>query len=339
MKEFLPGIFLLFIAMNFSGCAGMFKEHRADLTLSERCRAEALECEKTGELHKALLYWKIISAVNPEDEQVAEKLAQLKSAAESTADLHFKRAVGFYKKKSFSTAQKEFLTALRYNPDHHKALDYLKNRLAWEGCATYKVKKDDTLKDIAREVYRDSGKDFLVAYFMGLETTEKPVQGTIIKLPVLESRLSEQLLDVVKKLTEARDLFEEKNYEEVLVITGQILEYDSENKEAADLQNTSYYQIGKKLRTKRKYFESLEMFKKVDPGYEGVKESISAVNRTILKQAETHYRTGVDHFVNEDLERAIAEWEKTLLLNPEHQKAKRDIKDARNLLEKWKQIK
>ena len=58
-----------------------------------------------------------------------------------------------------------------------------------------------------------------------------------------------------------------------------------------------------------------------------------------MKQAETHYRAGVAHFVNEDLEGAITEWEKTLALNPEHQKAKRDIKDARNLLEKWKQIK
>ncbi|MBW2218850.1 MAG: hypothetical protein JRF40_05080 [Deltaproteobacteria bacterium] len=339
MKELLPSIFLFCIVMNFSGCAGLFKEHRADLTLSERCRAGALECEKTGELHKALLYWKIISELNPEDEQVAGRFAQLKSATENTAELHFKRAAGFYKKKSFKTARKEFLTTLRYNPNHQKALDHLKNRPAWEGCATYKVKEDDTLKDIAREVYGDSGKDFLVAYFMDLETTEKPVQGAVIKLPVLEPELSEQLLDVVKKLTEARDLFEERNYEKVLAITRQILEYDSENKEAADFQNTSYYQIGKKLRIKRKYFESLEMFNKVDPEYEGVKESISAVNRTMIKQAETHYRAGVDHFVNEDLEGAIVEWEKTLALNPEHQKAKRDIKNARNLLEKWKQIK
>jgi tetratricopeptide (TPR) repeat protein len=243
MKELLPSIFLLCIAMNFSGCAGLFKEHRADLTLSERCRAGALECEKTGELHKALFYWKVISNLNPEDERVAGKLAQLKSETENTAELHFKRAIGFFEKKSFNTARKEFLTTLRYNPNHHKALDYLKNRLAWEGCGPYTVKKDDTLEDIAREVYRDSGKDFLVAYFMDLETTENPVPGTVIKLPVLEPELSEQLLDVVRELTEARDLFEKKDYEKVLVTTGRILEYDSENKEAADLQNASYYQL------------------------------------------------------------------------------------------------
>ena len=40
------------------------------------------------------------------------------------------------------------------------------------------------------------------------------------------------------------------------------------------------------------------------------------------------------HFVNEDLKKAIAEWETALALDPEHPKARKDLENARSLLEK-----
>ena len=56
------------------------------------------------------------------------------------------------------------------------------------------------------------------------------------------------------------------------------------------------------------------------------------------KQAEVHYLQGVKHFLNEELNDAINEWEKTLTLDPEHEKAKNNIQNARSLLEKLKKI-
>ena len=65
----------------------------------------------------------------------------------------------------------------------------------------------------------------------------------------------------------------------------------------------------------------------------------SAVNKSIQKQAEAHYIRGVKYFLNEELQNAIKEWEKTLELNPSHGKAKKNIKNAKNLLEKLKKVK
>jgi tetratricopeptide (TPR) repeat protein len=339
MRESLQSLLLLGIAIQFAGCAGWLKDQHAKFPMSDHYQMEAMAYEDNGELQRALFYWRIVRELNPDDEHAAGRVAQLKAMMENMAEIHFKRAVVSYKKGSFETARKEFLIALRYNPTHKDAFDYLKNRLTDSAKTTYTVEEGDTFTDIARKVYRDPEKDFLVAYFMDGNTTAKPLQGAVTHLPVLEPELSEQLIDVVEKLNEARELFKDKDYEKVLTITEQILDFRSENKEAADLRNASYFQIGKKLRMKRKYSESLKMFNKVDPEYEGVKESISAVNRKMIKQAELHYRKGVKHFVDEDLEKAIEEWEKTLDLNPGHQKAKQDIENARILLEKWKKIK
>lgn len=326
--------------MHFSGCAGLLGGFLAnEASLAEHYRTRAVECEKSGELQRALLNWKVVGELNPEDGQAAEKVAGLRAEILSKSDIHFKRAVHAYKKGSFETARKEFLITLRYNPNHQKAIEYLNDTWAWQGHTTYKVKKDDTFKDIARTVYKDSEKDFLVAYFMGLDTRKRPPKGAVIRLPVLEPELAEQLMDVVGRLTEARDTFGDKDYEKVLEITGEILEYDSENKEATALKNAAYYQLGKKLKMKRKYLEAMKMFKQVDPDYEDIRESISAVQESLIKQAEIHYQSGVKHFVNEDLEAAIAEWERALMLNPEHEKARENIENARELLEKWKQIK
>jgi hypothetical protein len=53
-------------------------------------------------------------------------------------------------------------------------------------------------------------------------------------------------------------------------------------------------------------------------------------------QAEAHYRNGVKHFINEDLELAIEDWKHALELNPDHPKARQDIENAERLLEKLK---
>jgi tetratricopeptide (TPR) repeat protein len=53
-------------------------------------------------------------------------------------------------------------------------------------------------------------------------------------------------------------------------------------------------------------------------------------------QAEVHYAKGIRHFLAEELEQAIGEWEETLRLNPDHPNAKKDLQKAHRLLENLK---
>ena len=339
MKESLISILLLCTVLLFAGCAGPPKGRPLDVLVSEHCQTRALAYEKNSELQLALYNWKIVSKLSPEESRFAKRLADLQADSMRLAEKHFKMGATYFNRNNIKAARKKFLIALRHNPYHKGALDYVKNTLFGKGYVVYVVKAGDTIKDIARAVYKDSGKDFLISHITGLDAGERPVQGTTIMLPVLESELTRQLMDVEKELAKARGLFKLEKYEKVISFAHRILEYDPKNKEAVDLANASYFQIGKQFCLKGEYPRSLETFNQITPGYDGVQEAIAEAHGQMSKQVEMHYTIGVNHFVNEELIKAIEEWEKALALNPEHQKAKSDIENARSLLEKLKQIK
>lgn len=340
MKKILQNISMLSIIMLLSQCAGLPEAPQGvTVPLSERCQARAMEYEKRGELQMSLFNLRVASELRPGDREIAGKIADLQATIEKEAERHFEKGLAFYKDNSFNAARKEFLIALRYNPYHKEALDHLKNRLTGEGYTAYQVKEGDTPRSIARGVYKDPEKDFIISYFTGTDTKAKLVPGTILRLPVLEAELIREFIDIEEELLKAKDSVRTKDFEKVLSIVGKILEYDPENKDAADLANASYYEIGERLRVEKKYIASLKMLNRVSSGHEGIKEAISDVTECLRKEAEIHYRVGVTHFLNEELEEAIKEWEQTLALNPDHQKARKDIEDARSLLEKLKKIK
>ena len=337
MRRITLNFSMLCILIFLSGCAALPKAPWR-VPLSEPYQTKAKEYEKRGELQMALINLKIAGELEPGDSKIAGKIAGLQAVIEKESERHFQKGLAFYRSDFLEGARKELLIALRYNPSHKQAIDYLKNRLTGEGYTVYRVKEGDTLKSIARDVYKDPGKDFLISSLIDIDTQAKPVPGTVLRLPVLAPELAGAVIDVDKELLKAKDALRKKDFEKALAIIGKVREYDPENKNAADLADASYYQIGKKLSLEKKYIESLKMLNQVSPEYEGVKEAISQVNKHIRMEAEIHYRKGVKHFVNEELEEAIKEWEQTLVLNPEHQKARKDIRDARSLLEKLKKI-
>lgn len=437
MKKLLNISLLLIILFFFTGCAALLeflKEIPARISGKISAKAsestkvfsasiyleKALEYEKNDELQMALFHMKIAAVLNPGDQEIAERTADLQSTIDHIANQHFEKGVAFYKKNRFKDARMQFLVSLRYNPDHKEALDYLKNRLAPKEYINYKVKKKDTLNSISKKFYKDPGKDFLIVYFNNLKADTESVPGTMLELPMLESEFTKPSIDIHKELKKAEICLQEERYGAVLGITGKILKYDHLNKKAADLKNAAYYQMGKwlsrheqypeainllnkadseyggvkeaiqeainnelikgKIFLKEKryeevlavagnildydksnqaakdlinttycrkvkgliilknYTEALKVLNNADPGYDCVEKSISNVNKAIKKQAEVHYLQGVKHFLNEELNDAINEWEMTLTLDPEHEKAKNNIQNTRSLLEKLEKV-
>ncbi len=337
MKRLPKGVLIFCILLHFFGCAGILKDRPSDSQVAERCLTRALEYENKGELQKALYHLKIASTLAPEDEQTVARVLTLQATIGRKSEKHFKRGVALFKKDQIKKARTELLIALRYDPYHKKAIEFLKNRLLEKDWVLYEVKRGDTVETIALEVYKDSRMDFFVASFISVDR-KSPVPGSVIQLPLLVMESPFQPINAKAKLTEAQNFFKEKEYEKALSTVQEILAHDPESKEALDLKNISFFRLGKRLALKRKYPESLGMFKNVDPEYKGVKEAIFDVKSNIAKQVELHYRKGVKFFLNEDLESAVAEWGKTLALYPDHQKAKRDIENARRLLKQLEEI-
>ena len=438
MKKSINVILIIIIVSLFSGCAGpvvAFGDlgHKVPEKTSEKTQRnksvfhasyyqkKAKEYKHNDELQLALFFTKIAATLNPDDMEIVGKISDLKLTIDNKSNKHFKKGEKFYDQKKFEEARKQFLTVLRYNPDHKDALDYLKNRLIPKEYINYTFQKNDSLKIISNKFYKKPELVFLIAYFNNLKSDTEPEPGEILKIPILEPEFNQNSGDRRQDMILAKNLLEKKQFQEVVDISQKILENDPLNKEAIKLKNEAFYQIGIASSRQEKYFEAIDTFKKITPEYEGVNGAIQeaiqhelikaenllkekkydeskglaekilgydpsnaaakklitaslcqqgkdflirkkydealkvldkvdpsddcaekirlAVKKAIKEQAEAHYIQGVKHFLNEELQSAIKEWEKTLKLNPEHDKAKKNIKNARSLLEKLQKVK
>lgn len=377
--------------------------------------------QKRDKLQLALLFFKIAAALNPDDVVIVKNISDLKLTIDIISNKYFEKGKKFYIQKKFEKARNQFLTALRYNPDHQDALNYLKNMLISKGFINYTIKQNDSLAIISDKFYKDPEFIFLIEYFNNLKSGTVPEQGQILKIPVLDPEFIQSIGSHRLNMISAKNLLRKKRFQEVILLTQKILKNDPSNKEAITLKNEAFYQMGMKLNRQEKYFEAIDMFKQITHEYGRVngavqeaiqhaqlkaenllkenkfEESINlakkildydrsnsaakklidtafcqqgkyllirkkydealqvldnagadidcaekirlAVKRGIKEQAEVHYIQGVKHFLNEELKSAIKEWEKTLKLNPQHEKAKKNIKNARSLLEKLKKVK
>ena len=322
-------------------------------TFPEHYRKKAMEYEGTGDLYRSLQSWEIVRSFQTDDQEVAKKIKDLKVKLNSLADEHFNKGVSHYKNNDVRASRNEFLLALQFNPEHKVALEYLKDKLAGEDFRMYEVKKGDTLKEIARKIYDDPQKEFLIAYFNDMGKDAKLIPETTLRLPVLESIPKKKVTDTKETqtyqtyfkeipfdskeiLNKAQVYLKNKKYQEAISATETILQYDPTNRDALDLSEASYYQMANLFVQQKRYQEALEIFNHLEPAYKDVKESLAFVKR---KLAEEHYLKGIKYYTDEELDKAIKEWDATLALNPNHPKAKKDIENARGLLQRLKEIK
>ena len=316
---------------------------------AERYRNKARQEEQKGDLPKAIKNWEIVKSLLPADPEAGARIAALQTEKNAAAGHHFQKGVANFQNHSYPSARKEFLLTLYLKPDHAEALQYLKQKMAGEDSLIYPIKKGDTLKGLATKIYGDPKKDFLIAYFNGLKTDSRLEPPRVLIMPAPDFQLAKKFPDrtspepvpefdqEVKELLEkTRAACHQGNFPETAALTQKLLEYDPANKETHELMNTCYYQWGQKFSREKKYEEALRAFQRVDSGYRDVRILIAHHRKQL---AEIHYINGVTFFVDEEIEKAIQEWEITLSFDPNHPKAKTDIENGRNLLKKLEKIK
>ncbi len=149
-------------------------------------------------------------------------------------------------------------------------------------------------------------------------------------------QINTQAID--EKLEAAREHLRNKAWASVINVTEEILEQDPANDQAKMLFSNASYQLGKIFLDRGEAAKSIEILSRIEPSYEDTGQLLSLARARSKSQAETLYRDGVKQFINEELEKAITTWKKTLKLNPDHPKARQDIENAERLLEKLKAL-
>jgi tetratricopeptide (TPR) repeat protein len=142
--------------------------------------------------------------------------------------------------------------------------------------------------------------------------------------------------DLSEKLETARDYMKKKSYAGAIHMSEEILALDPDNQEARQVYNAGQYALGRQLLEQDENALAIQILSDVDKEFKDTKELMAQARGRLKTQAETLYRNGVKHFINEELEKAIECWQKALAINPMHFKARQDMENARRLLEKWR---
>jgi tetratricopeptide (TPR) repeat protein len=155
---------------------------------------------------------------------------------------------------------------------------------------------------------------------------------------IAKARSHIKQLAMEEKLSLAQKHLRNNAWESVLSTTEEILDHDPDNAQAKMLFSNASYNLGKKMLNRGDVAKAVGLLNRIEPSYEDTGQLLSLALARMKSLAETHYRDGVKHFINEDLEMAIKDWKKALELNPEHPKARQDIENAERLLDKLKAL-
>jgi len=178
-------ILLLALAV---GCAEIGKKSLAQL--AEEYTAKAQNYEAQGNIVEALEQYKLVLTVDPENQLAKEKSTAIEQELHKKAEEHYQIGLKFYNQGQYREARKEFLTALRYNPEHPEAKDKLTaTKKDIEQVSRYIVhtlQPDETISTLAEKYYGDYRKFHLIAEYNELEDATKVTVGQEIKIPVIE---------------------------------------------------------------------------------------------------------------------------------------------------------
>lgn len=172
-----------------------------------------------------------------------------------------------------------------------------------------------------------------------LDAAEKSVAAVPDDTPgksalVASLQASRQRYRTSRDLAQVRTHLEQGRYREGLDLAQRILDNHPDNPDARQLVTDARYRLALDRVKKNRFLDARDILAAADPDHASSMHLKARVHEQLLKMAQSHYRTGVKHFINEDLKAAIAAWEQALTCNPEHEKARENIDNARHLLKK-----
>lgn len=150
----------------------------------------------------------------------------------------------------------------------------------------------------------------------------------------------EKLLAAVKQKQLALDMqaaqrrFEENDFQGSLDLATAVLVQSPGNIEARLLAEEARYRLALDLFNRQHLIEARRVLEQADDEHApsiALKEAVTVRLKTL---AQRHYRSGVKHFINEDLKAAVSEWEKALECNPDLEKARENIDNALKIMQK-----
>jgi tetratricopeptide (TPR) repeat protein len=135
-------------------------------------------------------------------------------------------------------------------------------------------------------------------------------------------------------LDEALRLYNDKDYQQSLDLATTVLARSPQNSDARHLADEARYRLAQDLFDHQQLLKARTVLEQASDDHAPSTALKKTVTKRLMELAQMHYRNGVKRFINEDLKAAVDEWEQALICNPDHEKARENIENARRIMQK-----
>lgn len=301
-------------------------EHQSPLVAELKIRARDLAA--SGHLRKALLTYQAVHALAPRETKVIGPIRELQAHLQEQAAIHLDQGRKHLSQGDVEQAREAFLKSLACAPDRNEALAALRSLTRKQGSllVDYRPEKADA-RSIAQEVYNDPDRDSIVTYFLdpGLSSSRHE-----LKLPRLDFELRKE----PQELKTGENQSDPSSSGRLLYGSSTSASRPKGEKQipGSGLSQAEIYRKAIQFKNNREYAAAVRLFASLPPDFKDVQSQVQTLRSTLKNKAEEHYKAGLTLFVADDLEKAIQEWEKALLLDPGHSQAQKSLDRARILL-------
>ncbi len=189
----------------FSGCATLLGTAKPNPKLAAQYLEKGRELEKQGDLPSALEQYKLALTADPQNEAAMQNNERLTKELSKLADARYDLGMKYHRQGKYALARKQFLTALKYQPDHPGASRMLVSRQPEKApeYVLHEVQKGESLSMIAQKYYGDYKKYDVIADYNDLKDATMVKPGQTIRIPNITGSL--QTLPATKMKLEGSD--------------------------------------------------------------------------------------------------------------------------------------
>lgn len=231
---------------------------------------KAREAEGKGDTSDALRFYKMALTVDPQDEAVKASISRIEKGLKDAAKRHFEAGMRFREEGNYFPARKEFLAALRFDPDFQEAYRMLtdKSQVVTKKYVVHVVSPGESISKLAQIYYGDYKKYPIIARFNGLEDAASVRVGQQVRIPVEEGFIEKPPVEGHRppQIKESYEVIESADDEFFDVAQGEgahSAEAKPSKKEEEQDQATGYRNYAMDLFQQQRYDEAAVEFEKV----------------------------------------------------------------------------
>ena len=286
---------------------------------------QAQAYESQGNLVEALEQYKIAQTIDPKEPVITDSINRLEKKLNNLAETHYQAGLRFRDKGKWDLAKKEFLKALRYDPEHEKAAAMLQQRQPEKArkYITHEIAPGESVSKLALKYYGDYKKYHYIANFNDMSDATQVRVGQRIMIPVINGVTIDDLIRIrlldktASPMATAPEPAAEPPYLPEAVEPEPVVEAPEPPAEPADApqpdatdqvdQVAEYRETGIALFNKNKFDEAIVELQKVLSASPEDADAISYISRAYveigrgdlaanrLNEAKTAFATALDY--------------------------------------------